>query len=527
MACAAASWAPRLSGPIDLRWDAGVYYVLGTSLAEGRGYRLLYEPGEIEATQYPPLLPAIIAGHERMLGTRDPIVVGTWLRRSWFLLFEVYVVSCYFLARTFLGPLYAASVALVSAFNPYIVFYSNQCTPELPFAVTSALAILSSRLMPRRSTSALTFLLSTLSYLLRTVGVALLAAWVAERVVDGRMREAAVRLALATLPLVAWQGYVAGVEHRPEYSQPAYEYQRAAYLFHNVSYAANIFSFKDPFAPELGPATPRNIVDRAVRNAERMPFTFVELFARKTIGLDASKSSIPRPLAWALFLIPGGLVAAGTAVQLARREWFPILYVGLYFAAVALTPWPNQLTKYLAPLVPLLTIALIEAPLAARDRWKRAASALAAAMIVGLLVEEQLLLRNLHDTDFARVASPGGGTTPLFHYSAGFAAWDRAMEWLEEHSERGAIIAAAMPESVYLKTGRRAVMPPFEVEPAEAQRLMDTVPVRYLVVDSFGAGVTMVQKYGAPLPRAFPRDWMPVYRAPNDRLVIYRRESPG
>src|SRR6476619_3532729 len=26
-------WVPRLTGPIDLRWDAAVYYVLGTSIA--------------------------------------------------------------------------------------------------------------------------------------------------------------------------------------------------------------------------------------------------------------------------------------------------------------------------------------------------------------------------------------------------------------------------------------------------------------------------------------------------------------
>ena len=38
-------WLPRLSGPIDLRWDAGVYYVLGTSLATGRGYRILERAG--------------------------------------------------------------------------------------------------------------------------------------------------------------------------------------------------------------------------------------------------------------------------------------------------------------------------------------------------------------------------------------------------------------------------------------------------------------------------------------------------
>ena len=75
-----ALWAPRAYGPIELRWDAGVYYVLGTSLAEGKGYRLLNEPGEIRAVQYPPLLPLVIAAHQWAVGTSDPVICGTALR---------------------------------------------------------------------------------------------------------------------------------------------------------------------------------------------------------------------------------------------------------------------------------------------------------------------------------------------------------------------------------------------------------------------------------------------------------------
>ena len=72
LVAACVSWIPRRSGPIDLRWDGGTYYILGTSLAEGKGYRLLNEPGEIAAIQYPPLLPAIVALHQQVLGTSEP-----------------------------------------------------------------------------------------------------------------------------------------------------------------------------------------------------------------------------------------------------------------------------------------------------------------------------------------------------------------------------------------------------------------------------------------------------------------------
>src|SRR5262245_20214681 len=84
------SWVPRLAGPIDLRWDASVYYILGTSLAEGKGYKLLNEPGDIDTIQYPPLFPAIIAIHQWLLGTGDPILVGQWLRLSSFVVFVLY-----------------------------------------------------------------------------------------------------------------------------------------------------------------------------------------------------------------------------------------------------------------------------------------------------------------------------------------------------------------------------------------------------------------------------------------------------
>jgi hypothetical protein len=76
IAVAVALWLPRKPGPIDLRWDAGVYYILGTSLAGGHGYRLLNEPGQISAVQYPPLLPAIVAIHERLLGTSTIFIHG-------------------------------------------------------------------------------------------------------------------------------------------------------------------------------------------------------------------------------------------------------------------------------------------------------------------------------------------------------------------------------------------------------------------------------------------------------------------
>ena len=53
-----------------------VLHARDTALAEGHGYRLLNEPGEIDAVQYPPLLPMIVAAHQLILGTNDYLQGG-------------------------------------------------------------------------------------------------------------------------------------------------------------------------------------------------------------------------------------------------------------------------------------------------------------------------------------------------------------------------------------------------------------------------------------------------------------------
>jgi hypothetical protein len=65
-----------------------------------------------------------------------------------------------------------------------------------------------------------------------------------------RFRSAAVRTVLAALPVFAWNLYIYSVEHSQEYRYPAYAYQRADYMFYNVSYATNL-KLKEPFRPEL------------------------------------------------------------------------------------------------------------------------------------------------------------------------------------------------------------------------------------------------------------------------------------
>jgi hypothetical protein len=105
---AGATWWPRMGGPIDLRFDAGAYYILGTSLARGDGYRMLSEPGEIPSSLHPLLAPALVAAHQLVLQTSDPVVVGRALRLTMVLASITYAVAVFVLLARYIPRSYAA-----------------------------------------------------------------------------------------------------------------------------------------------------------------------------------------------------------------------------------------------------------------------------------------------------------------------------------------------------------------------------------------------------------------------------------
>lgn len=279
-------WAPRLSGPIDLRWDGGVYYLLGTSLATGHGYRIPSEPGSPEALQYPPLLPAVVALYERALGSTEPAIVAPWLRISYAAMFLVYALAVFALARKYLRPTFALIATALCLVHIWTIFLSDVLFAEIPFAIVSVVFVLVATNGPILSRpwlrEAASFVLATAGFLLRTAGIVLFAGWLIEAVSRRRWQLAFARGMLALLPVALWQAHVERVHQSDEYRHPAYEYQRAPYQNYNVTYFEN-FRLLDPFRPERGLADKHVLAKRL----EKASLEFRRALARRSARLNS------------------------------------------------------------------------------------------------------------------------------------------------------------------------------------------------------------------------------------------------
>ncbi len=542
-------WIPRLSGSIDLRWDGAVYYLLGTSLANGDGYRIGSEPGNPQALQYPPLLPGLVALHEKVLGTSDTSVVGPWLRLTYAAIFGVYALAILRLARRYLGPVLATGATLLCLLNPYTIFLSDLLFAELPFALISVLFVLVARASPGREWTwgreAASFALACAGFLLRSAGIVLFAAWVLQAALQRRWRPMLVRGALALLPVIGWQSYVAHVRATVEYSHPAYAYQRAAYQYYNVSYAENL-TLVEPFAPELGKLNAAKFVARLARNVASVPSVMGQIVSakekdwRSTMNwvqfLTLQRKFFPAGLVKVPILALAALALAGLVIFVLRRDWLPLLVVIGSIALVCITPWPEQFARYLQPLSPFLTIAVLlglyELCLALSRsafeitgrflRWSGAALLLFAITVEGYTAEWAFAERAKQPAIFIDRNMEAG--SKWFIYDRTWKRWEQAVDWLDDNVPPRAIIATMSPHLYYLHAQRLAVFPPMERNLSLERRLLDSVPISYVIIDELEF-LDVTRRYVLPAVMSDPVNWKLVYKT--GATAIYERRRIG
>jgi hypothetical protein len=531
---AVALWLPRLRGPLDLRYDAGVYYILGTSLAEGKGYRLLNEPGAIEAIQYPPLLPAVAAMHQRLLGTSDPVVVGWWLRLTAAALFIGYAVAVFALARRFVASRFAFLATLLAILNAQALFLSDYFSADLPYAAASTFFFLAP---PGLGAG----LLALAACGLRTAGVALLAAWTAESLVGRRFRQALARGGTAVAIVAAWLVYVGGVKSDPAFAKPAYAYQRADYQFYNVGYLENM-SYLDPFRPELGRASARDLAARVWTNVRGIPMSLGEAATLRRGWLVGEVTRVRERFPWAAIpewtvsgtvVFLGAIVMGGLVLLALRGHWLVVLYVAGSVLLIVVTPWPGQFDRYLVPLAPFLTLAFVSLPAALSERaarsggrWWRVASAAGVGVIGFVLVQQcytaYKVFTKHHEPAVMTDAAGRTHEYRLFFYDRTWRLHDDAIDWLARSAPPRGVVATSTPHLVYLRTALPAVMPPYESDPSKAESLLEQVPVRYVVVDNLSF-LDIGRRYAAPVVEGARDRWPLLYAVNDSGPRIYRR----
>jgi hypothetical protein len=321
------------------------------------------------------------------------------------------------------------------------------------------------------------------------------------------------------------------VEASADYQRPAYAYQRADYMFYNVSYARNA-SLNDPFDPDLGHSTFSDRVERFFINATQVTRNIGESVSSSRRVWERAREQISEQLGvgagqqWIadvpLFGL-GCLVLVGMGVLLTQGQIIIPLCVLSSLSVICLTPWPAQFNRYLMPTVPLLALSLCTAiawilgqsrqPLL--SKWRGIIRVLAYLVVAGIALQQVAITVAIYSKRLLPVEyqTRQGESVRyrLFFYVDSYRAFDSGVDWLMAHAKPSEVIAVAMPHWVYIRTGNKTVMPPFESDPIKAAQLLESVPVTYLVLDE-GLDITVDSKrFMKGVVKSFPDRWKRVY----------------
>jgi hypothetical protein len=173
-----------------------------------------------------------------------------------------------------------------------------------------------------------------------------------------------------------------------------------------------------------------------------------------------------------------------------------------------------------APITALGFVVVLAKVRQNRNRLVRAAT----GVMVGVLLAAQVLVLGVVFTSRHEpvAATQPGAPQRLFFYRPRWQQHDTALAWLARTAPPSAIVATSTPHRLHLLCGLRAILPPFETDPAEAERLLAAVPVAYLVIDDLDF-LDVARRYGAAVVAAHPERWQLVYGRPNQGSRIYRR----
>jgi hypothetical protein len=405
--------------------DDAMYVVLAKSLASGHGYSWLHLPGAPAATHFPPGYPAVLA----LLWWISPAfpvnLIVFKLANALFGAAAAVGVAALVRARFGMSPVGSGAFAIAALVGaPTLALGALVMSEPLFLALLIATLILAERAADapaRRRDLIVIGLLAGATTLVRTHGIALVAAIVLLFCLRRRFKEAAIVLAASLVMLLPWQLWVSAHSGiLPASMRGNYE-SYGAWLMDGLR------------AQGVG------LVGRtALRTTNELATMFGALVA-------------PYLPAAGRFAALGALAAIATIGV--RSLWRRAPIAGLFLAihAVIVVCWPFTPARFVWSVWPLVLLLPV---LGAREllAWRPSAPRLRAFRVAALAAVAWLAcgyalynVRGYHDRAWATVPQNfAQRVTPL-------------LGWVAAHTSRDAVLATESEGPVYLYTGRHAV----------------------------------------------------------------------
>jgi hypothetical protein len=470
---AAAFWGANKQA-LGLFHDDGIYAVVGKSLSQGDGYRIISLPTAPPQTKYTFLFSYLLSWIWS-LNASFPQNILALKSVNIVILVAIFLVGTAFYLRFSESKLTALVFAVIVCTNPLVFTFTDYVISDLLFVLLAlvALALCSSGASSRVTAVNLSLLATVigLACLTRLAAAPLVLMGIIYAFTERRWRGVAQFGSIVALIIAPWFIWSARS---------------------SVPSGDSLFAYYAAYDFGVAPVT-------GVEAWMKQEFTIISGNARYLVS--TFQLLYLTPLLPGLVLFLAGLTIVGM-VKSSRRDNLTLWSFFLSSLGLLLV-FPFHPGRYVAPLVPLLVLFLFRGAKAAAG-WIEFA---AGESVVGLLgkvawfpVVLVLILNGVWLSGYLLVHDDQT-TRGLYgsHVPYGWRGFEESFTWIRQHTAKDALLATAYDPMYYLYTGRQAIRPALHrpvtyfypyghpspqvgtVEEIKPQ--LEKLKVRYLVID--------------------------------------------
>lgn len=471
---------------LDLNGDNAQYYILGKALATGEGYVNNNTIQKLPNNHFPPGYPVIISGIIKVFGDSTTTLK---IANGVLLLFTLIVL--YFLVKHISKRESTAIIVMVLVvLNSHLLRYSTIMMTEISFLFFSTITILAftkvnyNKPMWQDVYLYLVIAMMTISFYIRTSGIALAAGIILFLLITRRWKHAVV-ITLALMLL-------------------AFPWQLRNQKIGGSSYIKQL-KMINPYRPELGSAGFGDYLSRIGHNVTRyltkeIPQATVSI-TKPNYRQAASVSQWVYGIAFFMLIIFGVL-------NLKKYKLLILTYLAGTLTILSL--WPDVWvgTRFLLPTVPFLLIGLV-------NGLQEILSRITPLPIIKYVIWLPILISILLVPNIKKLRHDAN-TEP----KPAWANYYNLAKWVEENLETSAIIACRKPAMFYLYSNCYTVNYKYTEDEQDLINDLYNKQVDYVVMEQLGYSST--SRYLYPVIQNNPKRFELVQELNNPDTYLFR-----
>lgn len=484
---------------VDLNGDNVNYYLLGSSLAAGNGYKNMYSPDNNPNGHFPPGYPAIVA---TVLTFMSPSIDTVKRANGILLLVGLVFIALASFRFTKNVHLSFATIMLV-IFNPSLMRYAVIMMSEIPFVVFSIITLwMVSKMnldLPwfRNKWFYASLISLGISYYIRTAGIALLAGIALYLIFEKKWKFLMAYMAGLIIIALPW-------------------FIRSKMLGLGSSYLSQLIMV-NPYHREKGVMGIADFLSRIWSNTERYITREIPIGLYKYPAFDY-KSEIQQS-EWIL----GLLILSVCAFGMWKLTQFRRLVLGYVLGTLGiLLAWPEVWTgpRFIMPLIPVLILLfvngiyelgflLISTTKLSKFYFIKMAIALLPLICIPLVLKTGMKhAKNAASSD----------------YNPRYKRFFQIAQYAAENTPNDAIICNRKGQLFYLFSGRKSVNYAYTKNEEDQIKYMQEKGVDFVVVDQLG--YSSIVRYLQPAMKKYPEKFpvIKVIKNPDTYFTEFKPE---